>query len=455
MRLTKSLAKCVSCVVSFLVMTLLIGVSVSCKDHSITKSKPQVFSIDTFKVATSIVQLDSSMTSGTGTVLLGKYRDEELGTVSSSSYFQLSFANAFSPGTDFIYDSVALILPYNHVYTGDTTQPVKLSVYQLTQDMIARNLNGNKFSVYSTSGGYSGFYNTSVIAREAQPIVLTTVKFSPKSDSLHISLPKSFGATWFQLAQNQVNSGGSTEPIFSNVSSFINYFKGICLEVDPSTNACVVGFKSSKVKIRLYYRQYSGDLYVNAHTDFTIGANYQFNHIEYDRTGTALASLQLLHPMSTSNTNHTCYVQTGTGLVTSLNFPTLQDFFYLNQGITLDSASLEIHPVTNSISPYAPFYAPPSVLQLFATDDSNLPLYSGGTSASIQYDYVYPMNTVYRHQIFSFVNRYKNAPTNYLASLIVGPSTSQGASVQRLYFGDASYPVNNIKLIIYYTYASN
>jgi len=448
----------------FVLMVIAATVSWSCEDavtlpvsSAFNGNKLQVLSIDTFTVATSLVQLDSSMTSGTGTVLLGKYHDEELGTVSSSSYFQLSSASAFAPGTDFIYDSVALIMPYNHVYTGDTTQSVKLSMYQLTQDMIARTLqSGNKYSVYATSSGYSGFYNTSVINREAQPIVSTTVKFSPKSDSLYIKMPKSFGATWFQLAQAQTNSGGNTAPIFSSAPDFINYFKGVCIDIDPTTNACVVGFNASKIKIRLYYRQFSGDLYINSHTDFAIGTNYQFNHIEYDRTGTALALLQPLRPLSTSKTDHLCFVQTGTGLVTRLDFPSLKSFFSISQGIILNAAYLEIHPVTTSFPPHAPLFAPPSTLQLYSSDDSSLPLslITGG-SASIQYDYEYPMNTVYRYQLFDFLYRNLAANTNYITPLIIGPSTSQGASVQRLYFGDGSYPVNQIKLILYYTYALN
>src|SRR6266850_111612 len=47
-----------------------------------------------------------------------------------------------------------------------------------------------------------------------------------------------------------------------------------------------------------------------------VNPGYQFNHIDYDRSGTLLAGAQVLQPISTRSTKNVGYVQTGTGLVT-------------------------------------------------------------------------------------------------------------------------------------------
>src|SRR6266536_1150170 len=70
-------------------------------------------SSDTFSVITSTVQLDTILTSGTGTLLLGEYKDPVLGAVVSSPYFQIGFTSSFVPGVNDSFDSIGLILPYN------------------------------------------------------------------------------------------------------------------------------------------------------------------------------------------------------------------------------------------------------------------------------------------------------------------------------------------------------
>src|SRR5437879_6124808 len=103
-------------------------------------NKLQTVFVDTFSVITSTVQLDSVLTNGSGTVLVGRYKDQELGIVSSSSYFLIGYTGSFKPETYSVFDSAALILPYNHSYSGDTSQAVNLNVYQLTEQMIVRTL---------------------------------------------------------------------------------------------------------------------------------------------------------------------------------------------------------------------------------------------------------------------------------------------------------------------------
>ncbi len=415
-------------------------------------NKLQTAYIDTFSVVTSTVQLDTVLTNNSGTMLLGRYHDDQLGFVSSSTYFQLGYTGSFVPDIRSRFDSVLLILPYNHTYTGDTTNAVNINVYQLTQQMLPRLLPAVPDIKVSVFNNLSGFYNSSKVNYNPTPIVSGKVKFTPHKDSVYIRMPQAFGAHWFSLAQQ--DSG----KVFSNVVNFVTkYFYGLHIETDPSINGCVVGFKSDKMKIRFYYRQLSGDLYRAAHTDFKmVNPGYQFNHIEYDRSGTLLAGAQALQPISTRSTKNVGYVQTGTGLVTRLDFPSLKSFFSINNGIVLSAAYLDISPIKGS---YTSNFLPPSSLSLYATDGSSIPLGSIlGGSGSITYDHEFGLNTYYRYQLFSYIFGELKSSRGYITPLILAPSSSpgiQGGSVQRLYLGDRFYPETKIKLKIYYTYVLN
>src|SRR5579872_6100396 len=115
--------------VIFLMIVILFS---SCEDPN-TLSVSRAFSgnniqtiySDTFSVVTSTVQLDTFLTSSTGTVLLGNYQDPELGKVTASSYFQI-ISGTFIPDIRSVYDSTLLIMEYNHTYSGDTTQYMKI-----------------------------------------------------------------------------------------------------------------------------------------------------------------------------------------------------------------------------------------------------------------------------------------------------------------------------------------
>ncbi len=401
--------------------------------------------VDTFTVVTSTVQLDSVLTNSSGTVLLGKYLDDRLGSISTSSYIQIGAGFNIPSGPQFKFDSIALILPYNRYYIGDTTKSVTINIYRVSEPMIVRLLPftpEQKLSVFSNA---AGFYNSTTFQHFPTPIASATVNFLPHNDSLNIRLPAAFGANLFRLAQ--IDSA----QLFSNSNAFAgSYFYGLYLNVDPGSQACVVGFKSRNLKIRLYFSQFLGsDAPVSNHVDFR-PYNYQFNNITADRTGTPLAGITKYNPVSSFLTNNATYVQTGTGLVTLIQFPSLKSFFSTETGVILNAAFLQVYPVHGT---YPLYFPPPSPLQLYYTDLSYIPLspISGGL-ANIQYDYEYGINTLYSYPIFSYVLSQVKANTNYFPPLILAPSGGQGGNVSRVYLGDQLNPFNKIKLIIYYSY---
>ncbi|HLZ17324.1 MAG TPA: DUF4270 family protein, partial [Cyclobacteriaceae bacterium] len=175
----------------------------------------QTVYVDTFSVLTSTLQLDTFLTGGTHTVLLGRYRDDQLGSVSASSYFQIGWSQPFSPGVYDTFDSMVLILPYNHYVTGDTTKSMNLNLYELTELMPTRTFRRPDilFSAYNSG---TGFFNSSTVGHKSTPIVSASVNFFPHRDSIKVRLPDALGANWLRLAKNQVAGYPDSVNIFSD-----------------------------------------------------------------------------------------------------------------------------------------------------------------------------------------------------------------------------------------------
>src|SRR4051812_42444208 len=89
--------------------------------------------VDTFTIETGTVLVDSFVTSGSGSALIGSYKDAKFGQINAETYFQLQ-APAFTDKS-VSYDSLELVLKPNNNWYGDTTQPVQLSAYQLAANI--------------------------------------------------------------------------------------------------------------------------------------------------------------------------------------------------------------------------------------------------------------------------------------------------------------------------------
>lgn len=437
-----------------LILMVFVAFTWSCEDPN-TLSVGKAFSgnnlqtilIDTFSVVTSTVQLDTFLTSNTGTVLLGRYQDDKLGVVSASSYFQVSYGGSFLPDYSSVYDSMVLVLPYNHTVTGDTTKQVKINAYQVTEQMMIRKqpaVSGIRLSPFSAG---NGFFSSSSFKYNPTPFASGTVTFFPHTDTVSIRVSDKFGANWFRLAQQD------SAHMFSIETNFVNtFFFGMYLNVDPSTVGSVAGFDPQKLKLRIYYKKYYGNYLRQTFHDFKIGSYYQFNNIQFDRSGTALASLQTSKGITSYQTGNISYVQPGTGLVTRLAFPSLKTFFANNPRLILNAANLIVYPEPGT---FPKNLLPPSQLLLYTTDMTNIPLSSvAGGAAAINYDYVYGINTRYTFQLFSyFFGQIKSSASTITPMFLT--TGVPGNSVQRVYITDRFHPYSKIQLQIYYSYVPN
>ena len=90
----------------------------------------KVVLIDTMTVEMSTVNFDSLVTSSQNRMLIGNYDDPIFGKVKSTTYFQLlpsSYSLNTGTGSDtdatnYVLDSISMILKYDNYYYGDTTK---------------------------------------------------------------------------------------------------------------------------------------------------------------------------------------------------------------------------------------------------------------------------------------------------------------------------------------------
>ncbi len=393
----------------------------------------QIVMSDTFSVNVSTVYIDSFITSATGSGLAGSYNDNAFGQVNVSSYYQFkppSFSDQYVA-----YDSLELIIKCNGNYYGDSTKPLQLNVYRLS-NLISK--------TYNTS-----FYNYDAIPYFSTPIGGKTFQFYPSiTDTISFRLSDVLGNQLLQLLKD------STQEVTSP-DNFVNYFNGITI-VPQQTNAFVFGFKDSVI-MRLHYHETSDVLSTSKIADFTLYNNQrQFNHIDVNRTGTSLATLNMQTiALPSFLTNNAGYTQPATNCVAKIRMPTIRDLFTIPNYLKIERALLIIKPVVGT---YTGFYTLPDSLRLTTTDINNS-IFSDLTfpTGTVQYgsfvrDYLYEQNTQYSYDVTNYViSQLGVASANENGFLLrLANNTQNVTSFKRVIIGDQQNKISPIKLQLYY-----
>jgi hypothetical protein len=305
--------------------------------------------IDTVTVKMQTVYLDSIATNGTGTVLLGGYKDTLTGTKEVTSYMQIGAPSTQSIVSTYQYDSLRFMLKPNGYVLGDSTEPFEISVHALTD-----------FIVYPNNG--TTLYNTSSFSYDPTPLGSWTGRIYPHhSDTLRVPLSDQLGQTLFDAIVNE-NSTLSTEDLFTH-----NYLKG--LAITSATKDAIFGFGTgdSSAFIRLYYHN-PKDVNKAITCDFKITTTgLQFNHVDNDLSGTPFAGLNSHTPgkvIPSSETGNISVLQPLSNLGIKLSFPYLGNLGYLNRYVDILGASMTLTPVPTS---YFRDYPLPTLLSIGAT----------------------------------------------------------------------------------------
>ena len=343
------------------------------------ESQTDIALIDSFSVTLSTVILDTVVTSGTASMLIGSYTDNTFGKITSHSYFQLGIPDAIDVTDDDVYDSLSLIIHYNGYVFGDTTLLQRITVHQLMETI--------------DPGPDSTLTRNTTFNYDPNPIGSLVYTPRPKNtnDTLFIKINDDIGLDLFQ----KLIEGSS---VFANNTTFINnYLNGLVLVADDTYEGSIVGFRGaeSAAEFILYS---SRDTEKIKHEFKLETYSKQFNHIVTDFSATQFnALINQRDELPSSNTDGLAFLQGCAGLAIRVDFPSLKEILLLERGI-LAKAELILSPLQNS---YNTFNLPSS-LTAYQTDKFNK--VSGSVvSSTLTIDKMYHEETAYSFDLSEYL----------------------------------------------------
>jgi len=413
--------------------------------------------VDTIKIATSTVLLDSIPTSGTGSLLIGGYDDPKLGKLRAEGYVQVGAGDAWEPGPDASFDSLVLVTKYSGYYYGDTSTVQTVEVRRITQAFKTYSL--PQFWVderqYSALYKEGSLYNNSPDLSGQAASILGSRTFRPRpgsNDSLSVRLADVLGREWLELAQNK-------SAVITEADKFIEYFKGLSISTSTNQPTSVIGITTADIKVRLYYRENDGEEQKQFVHEFPFNENlFNYTKISADRSGTILENLtEENEELFAYRTGEEAFIQSGTGVVTKVKFPYIRKMIDLKDLLIVNQAQLIIHPVKDSYSGEFPL---PLNLTLFETDKSNLPLkqlyadYSVDVTqkARISIDKEFDTSTGYVFTITQYIQSLLSTEGNLERGLLIMPSADDiNTGVSKACLNAGSGPSYKVTLKIWYT----
>jgi hypothetical protein len=377
--------------------------------------------VDSFTVSMSTVLIDSLTTSGNTLLYTGSYEDPELGKVTSTGYYELGVPENPDIQEKDLYDSLHIVMNLSPTFYGDTASFQSVRIHRVTQE-----LEGDE-------GG--SFWNHTSLSYDPSPLGM--VSFRPKpglKSKITVRLSDDLGKNLFELMKKKDES-------VSTFDKFRDYFKGLAL-VPGSQSSAILSFPcDSSMKVRLFTHRKGLEKELFVH-NFPVGSTSTFfNNFAADRTGTPIASIaRQITEVPSAQSNNRTYVQSGIGLVTRVDFPTMQQLNEMDRKFVLLKAELVLSPIPGT---YKQIQLPRQLV-LFHSDKSNRVVseivgdQNSTLAADLVVDKIFNETTTYTFDITDFLTtEISDSYFDTSHGLLVGePSQSIGASLNRVVFSD-------------------
>lgn len=316
---------------------------------------PYLVQIDSFNGNFVVYREDSFITSNDAFALIGHHYDPLFGNTKSSFYslFNNPSTEELSNATKF--DSIELIMNTGKQNYGDSMQPFTVVVSRLVE---------------SIANDDDRFYNTTQFATDGKVMGTATKLLRPSADdSMSIPLDKTFGLELFTLIKAKSSQVSSSE-------RFVEYFKGIKIQTDSISTAQVVGFQKT-MTIRIHYHEDDGNI-IQKHIDLgSASSPYQFNHIDRNFIGSALAPLQAVKEVNATDLQNRFFVQNLFRIRTRISFPAIRELLKVSDFVKILNAQIELKPTRSSWVNY-PLPAGLNVYQLLADQTLSTALTNSG-----------------------------------------------------------------------------
>lgn len=402
---------------------------------------PNIVFLADYKVDIATFKPDSLITSSNSVLSLGYHYDPVFGVVKAGAYLQLKLP-AVNPLQDqtlaVILDSLELVIKPTGDFYGDSSKPLRIHVYRLTQNI-------------NNSSGSDVYYNSSSFAYDPIAIGQQTLSLYGRSGTpVHIRLADALGQEL--LAKFKTNN----EDI-STEERFVNYFKGLYITSDSVITNSLAYFSApaDSVLIRLNYHD-NGLFPEKKHIDFNYTSTKQFNNLNFRHTNSAFTAFinnktQLIPSTSSGNQS---YLNSNLGASIKISFPTILNLKELHPYIRIVKAELLIKPDLRS---YTYPYQLPKTLNLSTTDENNYPItpiYMADNTTkqngSLYIDYLFGENTSYSYDISAYINALIAGGQFSKSALVLSPTVSTGdTGLQRMIMNDQDSGKSSVQLKLY------
>jgi len=382
-------------ILSFLLALLTVSCSMSSVEDFVVgdnfiKDQTGVVMIDTLTIQSSTIKYDSIRSNSSGRFLVGSNYNFFSGYKSANSFMTMAFDDAIEH-TEFVFDSLSLVLNYDTYYSGDTTVTQTFSVYQLQEKMELID---------------SYLYTTSNFKCDATPLGSVSLKPQPKShNEVSIRLPDKFGLRLAQMIKAK-NDTITTQDLF------LKFFNGLAIKSQPNVKGAVVGFRTSdsgttdetstsasnvetKPEIRLYYHLSPNptdlhDLYYKF--SFLTDGVY-FNQISGDLSNSLIDGISATNnERSSTLTNKYTMMQSGIQVFSKLKIPYIDNLLKIGKNSALVGANLRLYPVKGTYSSTSDL---PDSLYVYSADRRNQ-LIGQITLPGSTTDYAYAFLTIHK-----------------------------------------------------------
>ncbi|RAJ87658.1 uncharacterized protein DUF4270 [Chitinophaga dinghuensis] len=385
---------------------------------------------DTLTVQMKNIQYDSVPTSGAGNAIVGQNTDPLFGNISADTYFQIAAPPTLDiPEFGAAYDSMVMIMKPNGYAVGDTTIPQDFRISRVIQTI-------------QPATNYYNIYNNNTFKTETTPIGSFTGIIRPKTDNvIRVPMSDALGAQLFEMIR-------SKSADISTSATWLEFFKGMNIQAGPLSKS-VTGYlaNDSSLYMRLYY--HANEMITTVkYVDFRMTApNLQFNHVAYNRSGTAISPLSPTAPtLPTTSTNNTAYMQPITGLVTRIDIPYLKSLLQLGKYFQLMKVLLTVEPIRGS---YTNYRLPPRLALCHM--DANNNITDTLSYGALVIDNMFNEHTYYQYDITSYCQTELSTTGYTTRGLALTPSSSDGkTTLDRLVLGDQQNGNNKLKIQVYY-----
>jgi Domain of unknown function (DUF4270) len=370
----------------------------------VDEDRTQVQVVDTLRVESSSLLIDSMYTGNGPRMLVGEYEDPYFGKVSSQTYFDVDTLGNFKIDDDdnLRYDSLVIYLRQDYEYPQNVRE-ARFSVYTLAESLDDETI----------------FFNDSPALKTAEKIgdIAFTLRFS-RNKKIGYRLDDALGRSLFNLAKQK--EGLELENVLKGLSFVPTAGQG---------NTGIIGFATDDLQVRLFYHDRTTE--AEGAILLRLRPTQRFNRIQSDRKGLPLEGLQQVSkPLAARLSKEQTYIQAGVGIGTLIEFPTLRSIRQ-NRLISVQAAYLDIQPLKESFQ--GSDFSPLENIQVYVPSHKNtlkLPYWFGSdlnpTTARREVD---PLtgNSSYRIYLTDYVsNITRQDVEEYDGIILYAPASTVG-----------------------------